>query len=148
MSLTKKKLPKSGSEVRNVRRIQYCCGGSSLCSHHNLGALPSRSSGSIKMTDNQRISFLDRVKQQRPSAPKTGRQWALEDQITRYMDSLTTAQRNRPWSIAELLPHLTGAYQQRPATRQVAQALQNLGWAQKRDWTKLGRNRRLWVRSR
>lgn len=106
------------------------------------------------MSSNQPTSFLDRVKQY---APPNGNRYgqtqrkaptSLEEQISRYMGSLTKAQRDRPWSITELLPHLTGKYKERPATRLVAQALQRLGWEQKRDWTKLGRNRRLWVKSK
>ena len=106
------------------------------------------------MSSNQPTSFLDRVKQQAP--PLTRRHSKgpsrntppLEEQISRYMNSLTKAQRERPWSVAELLPHLTGQYRQRPAPRRVAQALQALGWVQRRDWTKAGRNRRLWLPSR
>ena len=60
---------------------------------------------------------------------------SLQDQIQAYIGTLTDAQKNRPWSIDELIPHLDGVYRDRPASRKVAQALRAGGWKQKRDWT-------------
>ena len=68
----------------------------------------------------------------------------LTAQITNLTAPLPDLQRNRPWSVAELIPQLQGRYQDRPASREVAQALTELGWQQKRCWKKSGANRRFW----
>jgi hypothetical protein len=68
----------------------------------------------------------------------------LTAQITNLTAPLPDIQRNRAWSVSELLPQLKGRYQKRPATREVAQALTELGWQQKRCWKKSGLNRRFW----
>jgi hypothetical protein len=68
----------------------------------------------------------------------------LTDQIQTLTTPLPDIQRNRPWSVSELLPQLQGRYQNAPASREVAQALTELGWQQKRCWKKSGLNRRFW----
>ena len=78
-----------------------------------------------------------------PSKPTAGFT-PLTDQILALTAHLPPIQLNRLWSIDELLPQLKGRYKQRPATREVAKALTQLGWQQKRCWKKSGLNRRFW----
>lgn len=90
-------------------------------------------------------TFLEQLREaaQQPDEP-TRAYVPLTEQITNLTAPLPDLQRNRAWSIAELLPQLQGRYQDRPATREVAQALTELGWQQKRCWKKSGQNRRFW----
>lgn len=69
----------------------------------------------------------------------------LTDQIEALMRSLPPAQRDRPWSMAELVCRLQGRYRDRPHAADVGQALRALGWTRKRDWTSEGGGRRVWV---
>ena len=80
---------------------------------------------------------------QQPSEPTAGFT-PLTNQIIALTVHLPPIQLDRPWSIDELLPQLQGRYKQRPATREVAKALTQLGWQQKRCWQKSGLNRRFW----
>ena len=68
------------------------------------------------------LEKLAQLKRQRP----------LDDQITIFMRSLPPAQRGRPWSMGDLLPHLTGKYRASPHAKEVGQALRRLGWYRKR----------------
>ena len=69
----------------------------------------------------------------------------LADQIESLMRSLPPVQRDRPWSMEELAARLQGRYSIRPHPMHVGRALRALGWAQKRDWTRDGGGRRVWV---
>ena len=60
------------------------------------------------------------------------------------MNSLSPAQRSRPFTMDELVARLHGRYSARPHPMHVGQALRALGWAQKRDWTRDGGGRRVW----
>jgi hypothetical protein len=68
----------------------------------------------------------------------------LTNQIEALMRSLSPAQRNRPWSMDELVPRLQGRYSAHPHAMNVGQALRALGWLSKRDWTRDGAGRRVW----
>lgn len=68
----------------------------------------------------------------------------LDQQIEELMRSLPPAQRNRPWSMDELVLRLQGRYRPHPHARDVGQALRKLDWTYYRDWTKAGMGRRLW----
>jgi hypothetical protein len=68
----------------------------------------------------------------------------LVDQIEYLMRSLSPAQRNRPWLMDELVSRLQGRYSARPHPMNVGTALRQLGWTQKRDWTRDGGGRRVW----
>ena len=70
----------------------------------------------------------------------------LTVQIEVLMRSLSPTQRNRPWSMDELLPRLRGRYSARPHPMNVGSALRQLGWRSKRDWTRDGDGRRIWVK--
>jgi hypothetical protein len=68
----------------------------------------------------------------------------LTDQIEALMRSLSPAQRNRPWSMDELVARLLGRYSPRPHAMNVGQALRAMGWVTRRDWTVQGAGRRMW----
>jgi hypothetical protein len=70
----------------------------------------------------------------------------LVDQITALMASLAPAQRDRPWSMDELVARLQGRYSARPHAMHVGQALRAMGWVTRRDWTRDGGGRRVWSR--
>ena len=65
-------------------------------------------------------------------------------QIEALMRSLPPAQRNRPWSMAELVARLHGRYNPNPCAGEVARALRVLGWTRRRDWRNCGEGRRIW----
>ena len=69
----------------------------------------------------------------------------LTDQIEALMNSLPPVQRDRPWSMDELVARLQGRCSARPHPMHVGQALRVLGWTQRRDWTRYGEGRRVWV---
>ena len=58
--------------------------------------------------------------------------------------SLPPVQRDRPWSMEDLVARLRGRYSTRPHPMNVGQALRTLGWTQRRDWTREGGGRRYW----
>jgi len=60
------------------------------------------------------------------------------------MRSLSPAQRNRPWSMDELVARLQGRYSARPHPMNIGTAFRQLGWTMKRDWTRDGGGRRVW----
>ena len=68
----------------------------------------------------------------------------LTEQIEALMRSLPPVQRDRPWSMDELVARLQGRYSARPHPMNVGQALRALGWTQRRDWTRDGGGRRMW----
>ena len=68
----------------------------------------------------------------------------LTDQIEALMNSLPPVQRDRPWSMDELVARLQGRYSARPHPMNVGQALRALRWTQKRDWTRDEGGRRMW----
>ena len=71
----------------------------------------------------------------------------LTQQIEELMRSLPPAQRERPWTMAELVSRLEGKYHQHPSAGDVGQALRALGWARRRDWSAAADGRRVWVRT-
>ena len=70
----------------------------------------------------------------------------LTDQIEALMRSLPPAQRNRPWTMEELVTRLHGRYNARPCAGELGIALRRLGWTRIRDWSKCGGGRRTWRR--
>ena len=62
----------------------------------------------------------------------------LADQIVSLMRSLPPVQRERPWSMEELVVRLQGRYSARPQPMYIGQALRALGW------TRDGGGRRVW----
>ena len=69
----------------------------------------------------------------------------LTEQIEALMRSLPPVQRDRPWSMEELCLRLKGKFSASPHPMNVGQALRALGWTQRRDWTRDGGGRRVWV---
>jgi len=69
----------------------------------------------------------------------------LAEQIEALMASLPPIQRDRPWSMSELVAQLHGRFKARPHPMHIGQALRALGWTQKRDWTRDGGGRRFWI---
>ena len=68
----------------------------------------------------------------------------LAQQIQELMLSLPPIQRDRPWSMEELVTRLQGRYGAQPHPMQVGHALRTLGFVRRRDWTKNGEGRRYW----
>ena len=68
----------------------------------------------------------------------------LTEQIVELMRSLPPAQRDRPWSMEEFLVRLLSRSGRRPHPMYVGQALREIGWVSKRDWTRDGGGRRVW----
>lgn len=69
----------------------------------------------------------------------------LDQQIEELMRSLPPAQRDRAWSMDELVLRLQGRYRAHPHAKDVGAALRRLGWQRVRDWTSTGGGRRLWL---
>ena len=68
----------------------------------------------------------------------------LTEQIEALMRSLPPSQRNRPWTMEELVARLHGRYNARPCAGEVGIALRRLGWTRIRDWSSHGGGRRVW----
>lgn len=68
----------------------------------------------------------------------------IEAQIHRWWANLPPTMQKRRFQIFEIAGQCCGKYRDRPALRQVASALRSIGWREIRDWSKNGRNRRLW----
>ena len=66
-------------------------------------------------------------------------------QIEELMRSLPPAQRDRPWSMDDLVGRLQGRYHAQPSAGDVGEALRALGWVRKRDWTIGHAGRRIWI---
>lgn len=91
------------------------------------------------------MSYLDELNEAAQQDQEQPAEYAsLTEQIEALTAPLPNIQLHRPWSVSELLPQLQGRYQDRPASREVAQALTELGWQQRRCWQKSGLNRRFW----
>ena len=69
---------------------------------------------------------------------------SLTEQIEALMRTLPPNQRNRPWSMDELVARLSGRYNANPSAGEVGQALRELSWIRQRDWSKNGEGRRVW----
>jgi hypothetical protein len=88
---------------------------------------------------------------QRPSEPRQGVDSRIQcdtpltEQIEALMRSLPPAQRNRPWTMEELVARLHGRYNARPCAGSVGVALRRLGWTRSRDWSQNGDGRRVWM---
>lgn len=69
----------------------------------------------------------------------------LEAQIHRWWVNLPPTMQQRKFHIYEIAAQCQGKYRDKPALRQVASALRTIGWHELRDWTRGGRNRRVWL---
>jgi hypothetical protein len=70
----------------------------------------------------------------------------LTEQIEAFMRSLPPIQRDRPWSMDELLARLQGRFKTQPSAGDVGIALRKIGWTRSRDWSAGGSGRRYWRR--
>lgn len=72
--------------------------------------------------------------------------YTLEEKLVPWIESLTPAQLQRPYTTIEVikLALLTGKYRERPALQEVAQLLRKHGFEHKRSWTNASRNQRYW----
>ena len=68
----------------------------------------------------------------------------IEEQIIMLMRSLPETERNRNWTMNDLVLQLYGKYNQRPHPMHVGKALRRLGWKKVRDWSAAGEGRRFW----
>jgi hypothetical protein len=71
----------------------------------------------------------------------------LESQINKWWSNIPEASRQRAFNISEIAAICKSYSTNKPALRNVAAALRNLGWQQKREWVKQGPNRRLWEKT-
>jgi hypothetical protein len=69
----------------------------------------------------------------------------ITDQIETLMRSLPPMQRDRPWSMEELVARLQGRYNARPSAGDIGVALRKIGWTRSRDWSECGAGRRVWI---
>lgn len=69
----------------------------------------------------------------------------LTEQIEALMRSLPPVQRDRPWSMDELVARLQGRYHARPSAGDVGIALRKIGWTRIRIWSVVGAGRRVWM---
>ena len=67
-------------------------------------------------------------------------------QVREWMTSLSPAQRNRAWSMDELVAtrRISGRYSARAHPMNSGHALRALGWTRRRDYSSLGRGQRYW----
>ncbi|TSA14897.1 MAG: hypothetical protein D4R79_02365 [Comamonadaceae bacterium] len=70
----------------------------------------------------------------------------MDVQIQQLFAAMTPAQRQRPFTMAELLPRLSGKYKALPHPMLVGAALRRLNFRSVRDWSVAGRGARVWVR--
>ena len=77
------------------------------------------------------IDTVERLNKQCELARRTK---PLTDQITELLNTLPQQQRNRLWSMADMVARLTGKYRARPHAQQVGMALRQLGWHRERRW--------------
>lgn len=70
----------------------------------------------------------------------------LEGKVVQWIQSLTPAQLERPYTTIEVirLASLTGKYRRLPALQEVAQILRKYGFKHKRSWVAATYNKRYW----
>lgn len=97
----------------------------------------------------QHIAALQRpfvpTVQPAPVAPELLPVSQYRDTLAAWWAGLPPATREHPWSLDTVVDAAFPARAKRPALRCVAQALRQLGFTERRDWTLAGRNRRLWL---
>jgi hypothetical protein len=85
---------------------------------------------------------------EKKKAPARQTEWeSLDTQIRRWWINLPPAMQHRRFQIVEIASICRGRHGKPPALREIASALRSLGWAEFRDWTNAGRNRRFWMPS-
>ena len=68
-------------------------------------------------------------------------------QLERLFATMPANQRCRDFTVAELIPRLQGEFRVHPSAAGVAAALKQLGFTQRRDYSRAGGGARVWSRS-
>jgi hypothetical protein len=98
------------------------------------------------------IAQLERMTEaavaEKAATPKTSASdyTPLPIQLQNLFATLPANQRNRDWTVAELIPRLQGQFRSAPSAAKVAAALKQLGFTQNRDYSRAGGGARLWRR--
>lgn len=64
--------------------------------------------------------------------------------ITAWWDNQPPRTREHPWSLKIIAAAAFADSPRKPSIQHVAEALRRIGFTERRDWTRAGRNRRLW----
>ena len=80
-----------------------------------------------------------------PKTPANG-YTPLPIQLQFLFAALPENQRNRDWTVAELIPRLQGQFRSAPSAAKVAAALKQLRFVQRRDYSRSGGGARTWRR--
>jgi hypothetical protein len=70
----------------------------------------------------------------------------LLTQLERLFATMPENQRRRDFTVAELIPRLKGEFRAHPSAAGVAAALRQLGFTQRRDYSRAGGGARVWRR--
>ena len=68
-------------------------------------------------------------------------------QLERLFATMPENQRRRDFTVAELIPRLKGEFRAHPSAAGFAAALKQLGFTQRRDYSRAGGGARVWRRS-
>ena len=85
------------------------------------------------------------AKKRRNADPRVLCDKPLTQQIEELMRTLSPAQRDRPWTMDELVARLRGRYRVKPHPMRIGEALRALGFISRRDWSRDGAGRRNWL---
>ncbi len=80
------------------------------------------------------------------SPPSATTYTPLLTQLERLFATMTENQRRRDLTAAELIPRLQGEFRAHPSAAGVAAALKQLGFTQRRDYSRAGGGARVWRR--
>ena len=64
--------------------------------------------------------------------------------VTAWWNNQSPVVREHPWSINTIAAAAFAGSPRKPSIQRIAEALRRLGFSERRDWTKAGRNRRYW----
>jgi len=98
-----------------------------------------------------RTAEAERLRQEREDTERARQAAIYTDvrpltvQIEELMRSLPPAQRDRTWTMEELVYRLEAKSNKRPSAGEVGKALRALGWSRKRDWSKESDGCRVWI---
>ena len=81
------------------------------------------------------------------SPPSATTYTPLLTQLERLFATMPANQRCRDFTAAELIPRLQGEFRPAPSAAGVAAALKQLGFTQRRDYSRAGGGARVWRRS-
>jgi len=66
--------------------------------------------------------------------------------ITAWWNNQPPKMRDHPWSIKTIAADAFADSPRNPSIQQVAEALRRIGFTERRDWSRAGRNRRYWIK--